>query len=231
MFWMRDALPDNAASDPQAPFRATVQAATEAARGRRRLGRWLGKLAGFGQAIMRRMGDIVADRRAQGSAPGTAMAPREGGLDLNLVWDLVARAMRWTCALRARLKAEAKTANVWMERRESDFDAPDWHENLLNLRRAAPVRATAPDDCIDGKPDAEVLTQICGDLAIAAALLDCPAMVQQITATLAAARALLGGVAQEWTPLPALRHLACVVGEAVAVVQDAAMAVPAADTG
>jgi hypothetical protein len=258
---MTAALLDAAASAPQTrPSRPAGSAATEAARVRRRLGRWLEQLAGLAVGVLERMSAVVARRRRQGAVRGTAMGPGVGRVDLNLPFDLLARAMRWSRALGVRLKAEAEAAkaamklqNQWRERPEpaerledSDDDFGWIDRTLRRVRNGPPAAALAPDDCIDGKPTAEVVGQICVDLGVAASMLCCYAALEQIVAIAEAGRALLAGPDEAWTPLPAPGTSDVPVGDvapvgAVAPVGEVApgamqpaatpLAAPAADTG
>jgi hypothetical protein len=167
----------------------------------RRLGRLLRRLADVGFTIIQQMSQTVVERRSRGARIGTAMQGGPGRTDLNLVWDLLARATRWTQALRARLKAEAAAARARMEPKESLFDTPDWHENLLPACRTRAPRQV-PDDCIDGKPVAEVVAQICADLGLAAVLMDSREAAEQIAKIAEKARALVDAPDEAWTPLP-----------------------------
>jgi hypothetical protein len=216
MFRMTDAPPDKAASAlPPRPSGPMGPAAT-AARVRRRLKRWLGQLAGLASDAMRRMGDTIDLRRAQGGKTGSLMAPGDGRLDLNLVCELAGRAMRWTRALQARLvaeaaaaKAEMKLENRWREppERLNDWDERDddvsWIDSTLRrLSHPRPAGAPTRDDCIDGLPTAEVIGQICNDLGIVAVLFRSAETGERIAAIAAGAHALLGGQDRPWTPPP-----------------------------
>jgi hypothetical protein len=226
---MTAAHKDATASDPQAepPRPAGQDGADARARLRvvRRVGRWLGRLGDVAVGMVDRMRSVVAYRREDPTMKRT--------IDLDLGWGLLARAMRWTRALRVRLKAEAEAAkaalklvNAWRERPEqlNDWDERggddlDWVDNTfrrLRLRRLAAAEmpaeagaeAGAPDDCIDGLPTGEVVEQICNDLGIAAVLLRSDLLGQQIAAVAAEAHALLGGAGPPWTapPIPPARH-------------------------
>src|SRR5271165_4609323 len=99
------AAQDTAASEPQArPANPSGQGAREA-RCRRRLGRWLGWLAGIGTTLAARI-SLIAKHRAHSPDPAPGSAPHPVRVDLTLAWALVARAMRWTRALQARLAPE-----------------------------------------------------------------------------------------------------------------------------
>ena len=187
------------------------------------LGRWLGRLADIGVALVVLMGGIAVQRPAHGAAETVRV-------DLDLAWSLVARAMRWTRALRARLAAEAVAAKAAMDGDERLLDRPErlddgsaWNE-YRTAHRAAPAGRPEPDDCIDGKPVAEVVGQICADLGSAATLLGDAEAAQQIAAIAAAARALLGDPAGA-AAVPGTRDRARDEAE------PAAMPVPAPDTG
>jgi hypothetical protein len=204
------------------------------------VGRWLGQLADIGVAVLERMTYIAGHRRSEGVAAFAVPEPGTGRVDLNLVWSLVARAMRWTSALRARLAAEAKAAKAALPARSRSSDRPDgddgadWNENLLSLRRAAPGQKPEPEseDCILDKPTAEVVGQICADLDAAAMLMRGRLWAGQIAAIAAAARALLGGPDEAWTPLPVAGMPDRVADEAEVVPrQVAATPAPAPDTG
>jgi hypothetical protein len=116
--------------------------------------------------------------------------------------------MRWTSALQARLKAEARAARAVQEPRENAFDTEDWHEDLLRPPPTRTPRAepdSAVDRAVDAKPVAEVVAQICADLGAAATLMHDPERAAQIAAIARAARAFLAGPDTDWTPLPIAR--------------------------
>jgi len=219
LFLMRSTPLDAALSDPRSrPPGPTLQLG-------RQLGRWLGRLADIGVALVVLMGGIAAQRPAHGAAETVRV-------DLDLAWSLVARAMRWTRALRARLAAEAVAAKAAMDPDERLLDRPErlhdgsvWNENRT-AHRAAPAGRPEPDDCIDGKPVAEVVGQICADLGAAATLLGDAEAARHIAAIAAAARALLvspegaGAAAIPGTP-----------DRAPVEAEPAAMPAPAPDTG
>jgi hypothetical protein len=245
---MTAAQPDIAASDPQTrPSRPAGQDATDArARLRvgRRVGRWLGQLVDIAEGLVGRMRSIAASQREDPAA--------RPAIDLDLGSSLLARAMRWTRALRARLAAEAEDAraamkreNIWREppERLNDWDEGgddlDWVDatlRRLSLRRQAPAETAAEppaaDDCIDGKPVAEVVAQICADLGVAATLLRGAEAAQRIAAIAAEAHALLGGP-EAWTPPPIPAAEQRSAAEPAASAQAAPMPtpVPAPDTG
>ena len=222
---MRSTHLDAAVSDPRSrPLGPTGQLGRQL--GRWQLGRWLARLGDIGVALVVRMGGIAAQRPAHGAAETVRV-------DLELAWSLVARAIRWTRALRARLAAEAVAAKAAMDADDGRFlDRPErlddgsvWNENRT-AHRAAPAGRPEPDDCIDGKPVADVVGQICADLGAAATLLGDAEAARQIAAIAAAARALLGDPAgAAAAAVPGTRDRA--PGEA----EPAAMPVPAPDTG
>jgi hypothetical protein len=133
-------------------------------------------------------------------------------LDLGLGRDLLLRAMRWIAALQGRFTAEARAATKIAieppERPSSPLDKDV--DELARMIRAAggpkPVqyRGVRRDDCTDGKPEAEVVAQICADLAVVATMLDDDEARQQIAAIAAAARAMLGEPEAALLPLPDL---------------------------
>jgi hypothetical protein len=131
-------------------------------------------------------------------------------IDLELAWDLLGRAMRWMRALHVRLDDEAEAAKLAMpQAKRRPAVRLDWSDgrNLngdMPSRRAGPLRWLETTDCIDGKPMAEVMAQICADLDAVAAVLGA-AIPPQIAAIAAAARALLGGPVEGWTALPIVR--------------------------
>jgi len=207
---MAIAPPDIAASALQPRPSGPTGPERKAARGRLRLRRWLDELADIGRGVVQLIRARVVERREYPAASWIT--------DLDLVGNLVARAMRWSRALRIRLAAEAeaakaamKLANRWREPAErlNDWydgeDEVDWLDrSLRRMRNPPPAEAGAPDDCIDGLPTAEVVGQICTDLGIAAALFRSAAMGQQIAAIAAGAHALLDGAGEPWTPPPIL---------------------------
>jgi hypothetical protein len=142
--------------------------------------------------------------------------------------------MRWVEALRVRLAAEAKAARGPKARRDSDFDAP---EALLpggrKRQRWEPAYKAEADDGIGDRPAAEVVAQICADLSNAATILRMPRAAAQIAEIAAAARALLGGPEEAWTPLSVVvRSSDLPAGEMeVAVAPVAVPPSPAPDSG
>ncbi len=162
----------------------------EAARRRRRLWGWLRRLGEVGTAMVGWAEDALALRHANPSRPRT--------LDLASAWALLRRAGRWMRALRIRLKVEVKAAR---ETGQSDRTAPDWHEYLLRSAAWLP-RKRPPAIRIDDTPTDQVFAQICADLEAAAKLLRSPSAMAKIAAIAAAARELLGGPAEGWTPPP-----------------------------
>ena len=224
---MRTTQLDAAVSDPRSRPPDPTGPGQSRWLGRWQLGRWLRRLADIGVALVVRMSGIAALRPAQGAAATVRV-------DLELAWSLVARAMRWTRALRARLAAEAVAAKAAMDADDGRFlDRPErlddgsaWNE-YRTAHRAAPAGRPEPDDCIDGKPVAEVVGQICADLGAAATLLGDAEAARHIAAIAAAARALLGDPAgaAAAAAVPGTRDRA--PGEAA----PAAMPVPAPNTG
>jgi hypothetical protein len=127
-------------------------------------------------------------------------------VDIDRPRHLVARAMRWTRALQARLMAEAAAAAAGKakagidpkerlpDRAEMLSDPPEWLDDDPDWTtfRAARARKPEPDDCIEGKPDAEVVGQICADLAAAAMLLGASEAVRLVAAITDETRSPLG---------------------------------------
>jgi hypothetical protein len=208
---MTTALLDSSASEPRA--RPDGTDARARLRVGRRVRRWLGQLVDIGVELVEHLRTIPGHRRRDPSGKRT--------IDLDAAWDLMARAMRWTHALRARLKAEAEAAkdalkreNRWREppERLNDWDEGgddlDWLDGTLRRLRKPPAEAAAPDDCIDGVPTAEVVERICIDLGIVAVLFRSAALGERIAAVAAEAHALLGGAGAPWTapPIPPAEH-------------------------
>jgi hypothetical protein len=170
------------------------------ARARRRVRRWLRLLDDIGAALATDMRDIAPWLRMNGRVEAA-------GIDLELGWELVRRAMRWISALQLRLAAETRAARVGLDPAERLDDAEDWDIDRL-VRRLRAVDLPRPirrrdertDDCIDGKPAAEVVEQVCADLAALATLLGKTEAGRQIEAIAAAARSWLGEA--EWALLP-----------------------------
>jgi hypothetical protein len=194
--------------------------------GLRRIRAWLGQLADIGVGLAESVTDLSIYRRKNPTPNGRA--------EVDFARRLVVRAMRWVEALRVRLAAEAKAARGMKDPRSSDYDAPE--ELLPHLRprpqRWEPIYAPQPDDGIGDRPTAEVVAQICADLGTAAIMLQSPRAAAQIAEIAAAARALLAGPDEAWTPLPVVAPPAPVAGEAeVAVLPTAAPPLPAPDSG
>jgi cell division septation protein DedD len=164
------------------PFLAGRDPAAEN-RARSRLGRLLRRLIGLAMGLTEQMGH-AALRQQRGGEPIR--------FDLLGALNLVARAVRWTQALRERLAAESKAARATMERAERLLDPPEPEERFDYTRRPK-AEPPPPDDCIAGKTTAEVVAQICADLDAAAALIGDGRTPARIAAIAKAARALLGG--------------------------------------
>ncbi len=173
--------------------------------GLRRIRGWLGQLADIGVQLADGVRILSVSRRINPTPTGR--------FEVDLARRLVARAMRWAEALRLRLNAEAKAARGAQEPRDSDYDPP---EDLLNRRRRdvwEPAFAAEPDEGIGDRPAAEVIAQICADLGTAAMMTRAPRAAARIAEIGAAARALLGGPDEAWTPLPAVQSPAPEAGE------------------
>jgi hypothetical protein len=199
---MTNPLPDITESAPTGPSCPDGQAGADAAGCRRRVGRWLGKLADIGMTLRERISRLAAARQTYDTAPDART------VDLDLGRGLLRRALRWTRALQARLTAEAKAARAGMtpaQRLAAVLaglqGASDRNRNPSVYRRP-PAERPQPDDCIDGKPAAAVIGQICADLDGAATLLHGRSLMRKIAGIAAAARALLGSPGEAWTPLP-----------------------------
>ncbi len=197
--------------------------------GLRRIRQWLWQLGEIGVRVMEGVTALSIHRR-KNPVPN-------GRFEVDLARRLVVRAMRWVEALRLRLAAEAKAARGPKERRVSDFDPP---EDLLPHRRPKPKRwepayRAEADDGIGNRPAAEVVAQICADLGTAAKILNMPRAAAQIAEIAAAARALLGGPEEAWTPLSVVvRSSDLPAGEAEVAVSPVALPlapVPAPDSG
>jgi hypothetical protein len=163
--------------------------------GLRQIRAWLWQLGEIGVRVVESVTALSVHRR-KNPAPN-------GRFEVDLARRLVVRAMRWVEALRIRLAAEAKAARGPKERRVSDYDAP---EALLPGRprpkRWEPAYKAEADDGIGNRPAAEVVAQICADLGTASTILRMPRAAAQIAEIAAAARALLGGPEEAWTPMP-----------------------------
>jgi hypothetical protein len=201
---MEQPLPGKDAPTPQSPPSFSLEKAKvdPGARARRRVGRWLRQLGDIGAALATHMRDIAPWRR-------TDVRAEAGGVDLELGWELVRRAMRWITALQLRLAAETKAARAGVEPEERLDDAEDWDIGRLGRRlreadlpRPIRLREPCPDDCIDGKPTAEVVEQICADLAAVATLLGMTEAGRQIEAIAVATRASLGEAEGALLPAP-----------------------------
>ncbi len=160
------------------------------------------QLGDIGAALAGHMRDIAPWRRTDGRTEAA-------GIDLELGWELLRRAMRWITALQIRLAAETKAARVGMDPEERLDDAEDWDiDRLVRRLRAADLprpikpREDCPDDCIAGKPMAEVVEQICADLSALATMLGKTEAGREIEAIVAAARALLGESKAPLQPAP-----------------------------
>jgi hypothetical protein len=196
---MSSAQPDIAASAPPKRF-AKYAEMDVAARGHLR--RWLVQLAHFAVGLGDRLNRTSAFRLANPTAAKT--------VDLDVVWALVTRAMRWTVALNIRFTTELsvgpKAVSARTERRR-ERPAASAQRPKRAARRAA--RGLPPDRCIDGKSVGEVVAQICADLRGAATLMEGHPEAAEIAAIAVAARALLGGPDAAWTarPPPASRRI------------------------
>lgn len=221
-----DAVPPDAVPlDPSGP---ALPAPAPQASGHGWLPRWLMQLSVIAATLGRRMSHLDAHRATNPTVPAT--------IDVEPAWHLVGRAMRWITALVARIVAERKAALAATvpANRQTAPDALGEPAPRIP-REAAPRERLGRDTCIDGKPDAEVVGQICADLSEAATLLQSPSLVRQIAEIAASARALLGGPDASWTPLPMIRRgcrvAAKTLAAAVAELAAAATPVPAPDTG
>jgi hypothetical protein len=193
--------------------------------GLRRIRQWLWQLGEIGVRVMESVTALSVHRR-KNPVPN-------GRFEVDLARRLVVRAMRWVEALRVRLAAEAKAARGPKERRVSDFDPP---EPLLPGRprpkRWEPAYKAEADDGIGNRPTVEVVAQICADLDTAATILRMPRAAGQIAEIAAAARALLGGPEEAWTPLPVVvRSSDLPAGTVEVEVAVAAPPLPAPDSG
>jgi hypothetical protein len=185
------------------------------------------QLTDIAVTLGRRMSRLDAYRAATPAVPAT--------VDVNLGWHLVTRAMRWMTALGMRLRAEHKAAlaAAVATPRQTGRDVRD-ETATRSARKPAPGLRIGRETCIDGKPAAEVIGQICADLTQAATLLQSPSLARQIAEIAAAARALLGGPDAAWTPRPMIRRgcrvAATTIAKAAAMLS-AVTPVVAPDTG
>jgi hypothetical protein len=177
---------DVAASAPRScPAFAGEQAEIGAAGRREQVLLWLRGLAGIGRALAAQL-SVVGLRQSQ--------EPSIAHVDLNVAWLLLARAMRWTRALQARLGAAARAANARIEPVGRRLDPPAANENASSKGKAA--RQPEPDDGvgrIDGKPTVEIVEQICADLGAVGTLLGIADAERQLAMVAAQARAMLLG--------------------------------------
>jgi hypothetical protein len=184
-----------AASAPRSrPAFAGGQPDKSAAGHRDRVLLWLRGLAGIGRALAARM-SVVALRQSQD--------PAIARVDLDLVWSLLGRAMRWTRALRARLGADARAAKVRIEPVARLSAPPAANENVPSKAKAA--RQPDPDDGVgrfDGKPTFEIMEQICADLGAVGTLLGITDAEGHLAEVVAKARAMLLGDAAPTSPPP-----------------------------
>jgi hypothetical protein len=204
---MSEPSPGNAMPIPQPLPGLLFRNATpdRAARARRRVGRWLRQMSDIGAKLTTSLRGLARSQFKSECVEAAA-------LDLGLGRDLLLRAMRWIAALQGRFTAEARAATKIAieppERPSSPLDKDV--DELARMIRAAggpkPVqyRGVRRDDCTDGKPEAEVVAQICADLAVVATMLDDDEARQQIAAIAAAARAMLGEPEAALLPLPDL---------------------------
>jgi hypothetical protein len=162
------------------------------ARLRARLRRVLRSMVAIGLGLAAQLSQMAVRDRL-GEAPVQ--------FDFGRAWDLVARAMRWTRALQARLAAEAKAARARTDPDERLQDHPDWIEDF-DLDMRPKVMKPAPDDCIAGLSTPAVVSGICTDLAVAAALMGDTDAAARIMALGKATRAMLGAAADD--PAPAV---------------------------
>jgi len=220
---MEQSLPGNDAPTrlPLPSFSIEKAKVDPAGRERRRVRRWLGQLDDIGATLAMDMRDSASWRQANGRVEAA-------GIDLELGWELVRRAMRWIRALQLRLAAEAKAARAGLDPAERLDDAEDWGtDRLVSRLRAADLprpirpRQPCPDDCIDGKPMAEVVEQICADLDALATLLGKAEAGRQIEVIAATARARLGEA--EWALLPPPDVPGRAKGESLATGDDSAL--------
>ena len=188
--------PDMPSSDPQ----------PEPAPGGGRLGEWLRGLLQVGLVLVMEM-RFFADPRSQ---EGDAGAADRVCASHSLAWDLVARAIRWTRALQARLAAEARAERTGispeterLERAERLFERPEWYEpSKTRVRAEDPSIRPRADDCIAGMATAEVVGHICADLTAAATLLAKSKALRIVVSIAEAARAILGGLDDWWQARP-----------------------------
>jgi hypothetical protein len=135
---------------------------------RERLGLWLRRLTAIGVMLS----GVIGERAERRPAAAVTIA------ELRHAWSLVARALRWARALRARLVAPPAG-----KRPERLLDAPDWHEKLNDWDDNPFAAKREPKDCIAGLSDEQVVGHICCDLHAAATVLgDVPAirLVEQV---------------------------------------------------
>jgi hypothetical protein len=179
--------------------------------GLRRIRQWLGQLSDISARVMGGV-TVLSMYRRRNPTP-------DGRVEVDLAHRLVVRAMRWVEALRARLAAEAQAARGMRERRYRDYVPPE--EPIIRRRRLmawTPTYAVQPDHGIGDRSAAEVVAQICADLSTAAKITHSPMAAAQIAEIAAAAKALLGGPEEAWTPLPVTPPLAPEPGEAAVAV-------------
>ncbi len=120
------------------PARVAGAAGTDDAAGRRRLGRWLGRLIDIGCGLLCRMSAMGQSPRHDGTDPSEA--------ELDLVWALVSRAVRWTWTLQARLKAAAAAAKgVPLERDRIERDRDEMRAVRRELQMAYAAWDEIPD--------------------------------------------------------------------------------------
>jgi hypothetical protein len=226
---MSRSSPDIAASAQQShPAFAGGQAPTSAAGRRERILLWLRGLAGIGRALAAQV-SVVGLRQSQD--------PAIACVDLNLAWLLLARAMRWTRALRARLAADARAANVRAEPVVRLVDPPAVNENVPSKAKAAPQ--PEPDDGVggfDGKPTVEIVEQICADLGAVGTLLGITDAERHLAQVAAQARGLLLGDGAQASAPPLVSDVrddaVVVLGESEAVTMRAGVTrLRAPDTG
>ncbi len=241
---MSDPLPGTATPTPllQPPVPVGKPALDPAAQARRRVGRWLRYLGDIGAVLTTSLRDLARRRFEAGDGePDNAAAgdSKSAGIDLGLGRALIHRALRWIAALQDRFTAEAKAAKAAKARMSpmerllaaSGLDLEAAFRRTQAAERSRPIQypPVRRDDCIDGKPTAEVVAQICADLDAAAEMMSEDRARRRIAAIAAAARAFLGE--PEAPPPPPPAFPGGPAGETPATVSGAVPAAPTPDTG
>jgi hypothetical protein len=215
MFRMSDPLPGTATPTPplQPPVPAGKPALDPAAQARRRVGRWLRYLSDIGAVLTTSLRDLARRRFEAGDdepEDGVASDGKSAGIDLGLGRALIHRALRWIAALQDRFTAEARATKASKSPIErlldpSGLDLEAAFRQLQAAERPKPIRypPMRRDDCIDGKPTAEVVAQICADLDAAAEMMSEDRARRRIAAIADAARAFLGEPEAALLPPPA----------------------------